>query len=74
MSGMPSASTSPGTGASRGSGDGSGLGGRVGFHHKTLAAFLGAVIGAGLTIREVQEFPGRGVVPWNLGVLATKAH
>jgi SAM-dependent methyltransferase len=60
--------------ASRGSGDGSGLSGRVGFHHKTLAAFLGAVIGAGLTIREVQEFPGRGVVPWNLGVLATKAH
>ena len=26
--------------ADHGSGDGSGVGGRVGFHHKTLAAFL----------------------------------
>jgi hypothetical protein len=29
--------------ANRGSGDGTGLGGRVGFHHKTLASFLGAI-------------------------------
>jgi SAM-dependent methyltransferase len=59
--------------ASRGSGDGSGIGGRVGFHHKTLASFLGSFTGAGLDIREIAEFPGQGVVPWNLGLLAIKA-
>jgi hypothetical protein len=37
--------------ASHGSGDGSGIGGRVGFHHKTLGGFLGAFTGAGLNIR-----------------------
>jgi hypothetical protein len=60
--------------ASHGSGDGSGLGGRVGFHHKTLASLLGAVAGAGLNIREVREFAGGGVVvPRNLGLVADKA-
>jgi hypothetical protein len=38
-----------------GSGDGSGVGARVGFHHKTLAAFLGAFTDADLNIREMRE-------------------
>jgi SAM-dependent methyltransferase len=60
--------------ADRGSGDGSGVGGRVGFHHKTLAGFLGAIAGAGLDIRELREFAGGGVVlPRNLAVVAVKA-
>lgn len=53
---------SPGYGnvgwANRASGDGSGLGGRVGFHHKTLASFLGAVVDSGLKIRTMEEFAG----------------
>jgi SAM-dependent methyltransferase len=67
----------PGYGAvgwvNRASGDGSGLGGRVGFHHKTLASFLGAITGSGLTIRSVQEFASGGVVlPRNIGLIAEK--
>jgi SAM-dependent methyltransferase len=59
--------------ADHGSGDGQGLGGRVGFHHKTLAAFFGAITGAGLNIREVREISGGGVVlPRNLAVVAMK--
>jgi SAM-dependent methyltransferase len=59
--------------ANRASGDGSGLGGRVGFHHKTLASFLGAITDSGLTIRAVREFPGGGVVlPRNIGLVAEK--
>jgi SAM-dependent methyltransferase len=68
---------SPGYGsagwADRGSGDGSGLGGRVGFHHKTLAGFLRAIVGSGLSIRAVREFSGGGVVlPRNIGLVAEK--
>jgi SAM-dependent methyltransferase len=59
--------------AKRGSGDGSGVGGRVGFHHKTLASFLGAIAEAGLSIRAVREFSGGGtVLPRNLAVVAEK--
>jgi SAM-dependent methyltransferase len=59
--------------ADRGSGDGSGLGGRVGFHHKTLAGFLGAIVSSGLHIRDVREFASGGVVvPRNIGVVAEK--
>jgi SAM-dependent methyltransferase len=59
--------------ADRGSGDGSGLGGRVGFHHKTLAGFLGAIASSGLSIRAVREFSGGGVVlPRNIGLVAEK--
>jgi SAM-dependent methyltransferase len=62
------------TWASRGSGDGTHTGGRVGFHHKTLASFLGAVAQAGLTIRAVREFSVSGhlVLPWDLGVVTEK--
>jgi SAM-dependent methyltransferase len=68
---------SPGYGnvswADRASGDGSGVGGRVGFHHKTLASFLGAVATSGLRIRTVEEFAGGGVVlPRNIGLVAEK--
>jgi SAM-dependent methyltransferase len=68
---------SPGYGhvgwADRGSGDGSGLGGRVGFHHKTLASFLGAIVSSGLRIQDVREFSGGGVVlPRNIGLVAEK--
>jgi SAM-dependent methyltransferase len=60
--------------ADRASGDGSGLGSRVGFHHKTLGSFLGAITGAGLSLRAVRELPGGGVVlPRNLAVMAEKA-
>jgi hypothetical protein len=60
--------------ADHGSGDGSGIGGRVGFHHKTLAGFFGAITDAGLNIREVREISGGGVVlPRNLAVVAMKA-
>jgi len=60
--------------ANRGSGDGSMIGGRVGFHHKTLASFLQAFAAAGLTILAVREFfvPGHAVLPWNMGVLTEK--
>ena len=60
--------------ANRASGDGTGLGGRVGFHHKTLASFLGAIVSSGLRIRDVQEFASSGVVlPRNIGLVAEKA-
>jgi SAM-dependent methyltransferase len=60
--------------ASRASGDGSGLGGRVGFHHKTVAGFFSAIADAGLNIRSVREFSSGGVVlPRNLAVVAVKA-
>ena len=60
--------------ANRASGDGTGLGSRVGFHHKTLASFLGAIVGSGLQIRDVQEFASSGVVlPRNIGLVAEKA-
>ena len=59
--------------ADHGSGDGTGLGGRVGFHHKTLASFLGAIANSGLRIRDVREFSGGGVVlPRNIGLVAEK--
>lgn len=57
--------------ANRASGDGTGLGGRVGFHHKTLAGFLGAVVSSGLQIRDVREFASGGVVlPRSIGLVA----
>ena len=60
--------------ASRGSGDGSRIGGRVGFHHKSLASFLAAFAGAGLAIRAAREFsvPGHVVLPWDIGVVTEK--
>ncbi len=59
--------------ANRASGDGTGLGGRVGFHHKTLASFLGAIVSSGLRIRDVREFASSGVVlPRNIGLVAEK--
>jgi len=60
--------------ANRGSGDGTHIGGRVGFHHKTLGNLLQAITSAGLVIRDVREFQGRGIVlPWNLGLVAERA-
>jgi ubiquinone/menaquinone biosynthesis C-methylase UbiE len=60
--------------ANRGSGDGTGLGGRVGFHHKTLATFLGALVRSGLHIRDVREFASSGIVlPRSIGLVAEKA-
>ena len=60
--------------ANRGSGDGTGLASRVGFHHKTLARFLGAIVGSGLHIGDVREFASSGVVlPRNIGLVAEKA-
>lgn len=60
--------------ANHASGDGTGLGSRVGFHHKTLAAFLGAIVTSGLRIRDVREFASSGVVlPRNIGLVAEKA-
>jgi SAM-dependent methyltransferase len=60
--------------ASRGSGDGSVIGGRVGFHHKTLASFLGAFAEARLNIRAVREFHTgcRTVLPWDIAVATEK--
>ncbi len=60
--------------ANRGSGDGSHIGGRVGFHHKTLASFLEAFATSGLSIRAVREFSKSGhvVLPWNIAVVADK--
>ena len=62
--------------ANRGSGDGSKIGGRVGFHHKTLASFLGAFAASGLSIRAVREFSANGhvVLPWDIAVVAQKGH
>lgn len=60
------------TWANRGSGDGSHIGGRVGFHHKTLASFLGAFAQAGLAIQAVKEFStaNHTVLPWDIAVVA----
>jgi SAM-dependent methyltransferase len=60
--------------ANRGSGDGSHIGGRVGFHHKTLAGFFGAFAAARLSIRAVREFSARGhaVLPWDIAVVTEK--
>jgi SAM-dependent methyltransferase len=59
--------------SNRGSGDGTGPGGRMGFHHKTLASFLSAITNPGLRIRDVREFSGGGIVlPRNLGLIAEK--
>jgi SAM-dependent methyltransferase len=60
--------------ANRGSGDGSKIGGRVGFHHKTLASFLGAFAEGLLSIRAVREFSAEShvVLPWDIGVLTEK--
>ena len=60
--------------ASRASGDGSRIGGRVGFHHKTLAGFLQAFGDAGLVLRAVREFvPPGAILPWDLALLASQA-
>ena len=71
--GYGTAGSGPGGWADRGSGDGSKIGGRVGFHHKTLASFLQAFGDAGFIIRAVREFvpPGR-ILPWDLALLAEK--
>jgi len=60
--------------AGRASGDGSRIGGRVGFHHKTLASFLQAFGDAGLVLSSVREFtaPQGGILPWDLALLAEK--
>jgi SAM-dependent methyltransferase len=60
--------------AGRASGDGSRIGGRVGFHHETLASFLQAFGDAGLALRSVREFvaPGGGILPWDLALLTEK--
>jgi SAM-dependent methyltransferase len=60
--------------ANRGSGGGSMIGGRVGFHHKTLARFLGAFAQGRLSIRAVREFSAEGhaVLPWDIAVVAEK--
>jgi ubiquinone/menaquinone biosynthesis C-methylase UbiE len=71
--GYGTAASGPGGWADRGSGDGSKIGGRVGFHHKTLASFLQAFMDAGLTLRAVREFvPDGAILPWDLGLLAEK--
>jgi SAM-dependent methyltransferase len=59
--------------AHRGSGGGVGLWARVGGHHKTLAAFLGAFTDAGLHLERVIELAGSGaIVPRNIAVVAAK--
>jgi len=60
--------------AGRASGDGSRIGGRVGFHHKTLASFLQAFGDAGLALRSVREFvaTGGGILSWDLALLTEK--
>jgi ubiquinone/menaquinone biosynthesis C-methylase UbiE len=71
--GYGTAASGPDGWADRGSGDGSKIGGRVGFHHKTLASFLQAFGDAGLTLRAVREFvPDGAILPWDLGLLAEK--
>jgi ubiquinone/menaquinone biosynthesis C-methylase UbiE len=74
--GYGTAGSGTGGWASRASGDGSRIGGRVGFHHKTLAGFLQAFMDAGLVLRSVREFvaPGGGILPWDLALLAEKPH
>jgi ubiquinone/menaquinone biosynthesis C-methylase UbiE len=61
--------------ANRGSGDGSKIGGRVGFHHKTLTSFFEAFTAAGLFIRVVREFSvsGHAVLPWDIAVVAERS-
>jgi SAM-dependent methyltransferase len=50
-----------------------GLWRRVGGHHKTLAAFLGAFTEAGLVIEELRELAGGGsVLPRNIAVAARR--
>jgi len=52
---------------------GAGLWQRVGGHHKTLAAFLTAFTGAGLSIEHLRELAGGGtVVPRNVAVAARR--
>jgi SAM-dependent methyltransferase len=59
--------------AGRVSGDGSRIGGRVGFHHKTLASFLQAFGDAGFVLRSVREFvPPGAILPWDLALLAVR--
>lgn len=59
--------------SNRASGDGTGPAGRVGFHHKTLASFVGAFTSAGLVIRVLEELSGGGnVLPRNVGLVAEK--
>jgi SAM-dependent methyltransferase len=60
--------------ANRGSGGGSMIGGRVGFHHKTLSGFFGAFASAGLSIRVVREFSADGhvVLPWDIAIVAER--
>jgi ubiquinone/menaquinone biosynthesis C-methylase UbiE len=71
--GYGTAASGPDGWADRGSGDGSKIGGRVGFHHKTLASFLRAFMDAGLTLRSVREFvPPGAILPWDLALLAEK--
>jgi SAM-dependent methyltransferase len=71
--GYGTAGSSTGGWADRGSGDGSKIGGRVGFHHKTLASFLAAFGNAGFIIRAVREFvPPSRILPWDLALLAEK--
>jgi ubiquinone/menaquinone biosynthesis C-methylase UbiE len=72
--GYGTAGSGTGGWASRASGDGSRIGGRVGFHHKTLASFLQSFLDAGLALRAVREFvaPRGGILPWDLALLAEK--
>jgi SAM-dependent methyltransferase len=71
--GYGTAASGTGGWADRGSGDGSKIGGRVGFHHKTLASFLQAFGDAGLVLRSVREFvPPGAILPWDLALLAEK--
>jgi ubiquinone/menaquinone biosynthesis C-methylase UbiE len=72
--GYGTAGSGTGGWATRASGDGSRIGGRVGFHHKTLAGFLQAFMDAGLVLRSVREFvaPAGGILPWDLALLAEK--
>ena len=59
--------------AGRASGDGSRIGGRVGFHHKTLASFLQAFGDAGLALRSLREFvPPGAILPRDLALRTEK--
>ena len=50
-----------------------GLSNRVGFHHKTLAGFLGAFTGAGLHLTGVTELWRNGIVlPRDIAIAATR--
>ena len=71
--GYGTAGSGTGGWSGRASGDGSRIGGRVGFHHKTLAGFLQAFGDAGFILRSVREFvPPGAILPWNLALLASK--